>query len=234
VPTAPTQKLDCQCSGDQRGQQEQHESPPRPALAVQGLLSRAPSMPATATATPPGALVRPPGRRRCHWKESPTGIWPVTEPASRLRCVGRSVPGSVEAVNSSGRGCSGRSMGRCRVSNSTGGTRPISPCGRRWFVPVAGNGASSGRAARRLRPTPARSAGRPRIALLRRSFSVGGSRRRYFPVAAAAKALLVMYGAPGDRATEMMYATRLHAAVAARGRVGAEARLAAERHDTSA
>ena len=65
-------------------------------------------------------------------------------------------------------------------------------------------------------------------------FSVGGSRRRYFPVAAAAKALLVMYGAPGDRATEMMYPTRLHAAVAARGRVGADARLAAERHDTSA
>ena len=64
-------------------------SPASPSAGGPGSADRAPSMPATATATPPGALVRPPGRRRCHWKESPTGIWPVTEPASRLRCVSR-------------------------------------------------------------------------------------------------------------------------------------------------
>ena len=67
-----------------------------------------------------------------------------------------------------------------------------------------------------------------------KSFSIGGRRRRYFLVAAAAKALLAMDRAPGDRATKMMYATRVHAAVPARGRVVANPRLAAERRDTSA
>jgi hypothetical protein len=42
-------------------------------------------------------------------------------------------------------------------------------CGPARAAWVAGNGASSRRAARRLRPTPARPPGRPRIALLRRS-----------------------------------------------------------------
>jgi hypothetical protein len=35
-------------------------------------------------------------------------------------------------------------------------------------------------------------------------FSARGTRRRYVPVAAAAKALLVVDSAPGDRTTEMM------------------------------
>ena len=51
--------------------------------------------------------------------------------------------------------------------------------------------------------------------------------RRYFPVATAAEALLVVHGAPRDRATEMMYPTPVNPAVAARRRVGLDARLGA-------
>ena len=61
-----------------------------------------------------------------------------------------------------------------------------------------------------------------------------GTRRRYVPIAAAAKALLVVDSAPGDRTTEMMQAARGHAAVPATGRVGGNARLMAEGHDTAA
>ena len=43
-----------------------------------------------------------------------------------------------------------------------------------------------------------------------------------------------MDGAPGDRATEMVDATGVHAAVPARDRIRAGARLTAERHDTFA
>ena len=57
--------------------------------------------------------------------------------------------------------------------------------------------------------------------------------RRYFPVATAAEALFVVHGAPRDRATEMMYPTPVNPTVAARRRVGLDARLGAKRHDTA-
>ena len=57
--------------------------------------------------------------------------------------------------------------------------------------------------------------------------------RRYFPVATAAEALFVVHGAPRDRATEMMYPTPVNPTVAARRRVGHDARLGAKRHDTA-